>query len=84
MRRLQNIRKNLAALTAETFCLSFDTTFGTITHTLDHVVRNQGNNLAIFGPFLDVQEFFKNRGLAFETSDSNFRDLLKELIHMVY
>ena len=25
------------------------------------------NNLAIFGPFLDLQEFFKNRGLNFET-----------------
>ena len=41
--------------------------------------QDQGNNLAIFGPFLDLQEFFKNRGLTFETSD--FRDL-NELFHM--
>ena len=41
------------------------------------------NSLAIFGPFLDLQEFFKNRGLTFETSDSDFRDLLEELFHMV-
>ena len=32
--------------------------------------------------FLDPQEFFKNRGLSFETSDSGFRDVLDELFHM--
>ena len=47
------------------------------------MVKNQGNNLAIFGQFLDLQEFFKNRGLIFATSDSDFRDLLEELFHMV-
>ena len=31
MRRLQNFEKNLAAHTVETLCLSFDTSFGTIT-----------------------------------------------------
>ena len=31
MRRLKNFKKKVAAPTAETFCLSFDTTFGTIT-----------------------------------------------------
>ena len=41
------------------------------------------HNLWFFGPFLDVQEFFKNRGLSFETLDSDFRDLLGELFHMV-
>ena len=46
------------------------------------MVKNQGNNLAIFGPFLDLQEFFKNRGLTFKTPDSNFCDLLNELFHM--
>ena len=45
------------------------------------MVKNQGNNLAIFGPFLDLQEFFKNRGLTFKTPDSNFCDLLNELFH---
>ena len=47
------------------------------------MVKKQRNNLAIFGPFLDLQEFFKNRGLSFETSDSGFRDLLDELFRMV-
>ena len=42
----------------------------------------QRNNLAIFGPFLDLQEFFKNRGLSFETSDYNLCGLLNELFHM--
>ena len=27
-------------------------------------------NLAIFGPFPDLQDFFENRGLTFETSES--------------
>ena len=36
-----------------------------------------------FGPFLDLQEFFKNRGLSFQTSNSDFRDQLDELFHMV-
>ena len=31
--------------------------------------------LAIFGPFLDLQEFLKNRGFNFQTSDSDFCDL---------
>ena len=35
--------------------------------------------IAIFGPFLDLQEFFKNLGFSFETSDSDFCDLLNEL-----
>ena len=29
-----------------------------------------------------LQEFFKNRELTFETSDSDFRDLLDELFHI--
>ena len=41
------------------------------------------NNLAIFGPFLDLQKFFKYRGLSFEISDSDCRDLLDELLRMV-
>ena len=45
------------------------------------MVKNQRNYLAIFGPFWTF-EFFKNRGLSFETSDSDFRDLLDELFHM--
>ena len=40
-------------------------------------------DLAIFGPFLDLQEFLKNQGLTFETSDSDFCDVLEELFHMV-
>ena len=40
------------------------------------------NNLEFFGPFLDLQEFFKNQGLSFETSDFDFRDLLDELFHI--
>ena len=46
------------------------------------MVKNRRNNLAIFGPFLDLQEFFKNQGLTFKTSDSDFCDLLNELFHM--
>ena len=80
MRRLQNILKKLEAHKAETLCLSFDTTFGTI---IKSRYQNQRNNLAIFGPFLDIQEFFQNRGLNFETSDSDFRDLLEKVFHMV-
>ena len=38
--------------------------------------------LAIFGPFLDLQEFFKNQGVTFQTSDFDFRGLLDELFHM--
>ena len=52
-------------------------------HNSNHMVKNQRNNLAIFGQFLDLQEFFKNRGLIFATSDSDFRDLLEELFHKV-
>ena len=37
---------------------------------------------AIFGPFLDFQEFLKNRGLCFQTSDNDFCDRLNELFHM--
>ena len=47
------------------------------------MVKKQRNNQAIFGPFLDFEVFFKNRGLSFETSDSGFRDLLDELFPMV-
>ena len=47
-----------------------------------NVVKIQGNNWPIFGPFLHLQEFFKNRGLSFETSNSDFCDLLNELFHM--
>ena len=47
------------------------------------MVKKQRNNLAIFGPFLDPQEFFKNQQLSFETLDSDFRDLLDELCHMI-
>ena len=46
------------------------------------MLKNQGNNLAIFGPFLDFQEYFKNRGLTFETSDSDLCDVLNEFFHM--
>ena len=46
------------------------------------MVKNQGNNLAIFDPFLDLQEFFKNQGLNLETSDSDLCDLLNELFHI--
>ena len=46
------------------------------------MVKNRRNNLAIFGPFLDLQEFFKNQGLTFKTSESDFCDLLNELFHM--
>ena len=52
-------------------------------HSLHHVVKKQRNNIANFGPFLDLQDFFKNRDFSFETSDSGFRDLLDELFHMV-
>ena len=53
-------------------------------HNFHHVVKKQRNNLAILGSFFDLQEFFKNRGFSFETSDSDFRDLLDELFHMVW
>ena len=46
------------------------------------MVKNQGNNLAIFRPFLDMQEFFKNRGLMLETSEFDFCDLLDEFFYM--
>ena len=46
------------------------------------MVKNQGNNLAIFDPFLDLQEFFKNQGLNLETSDSDLCYLLNELFHI--
>ena len=46
------------------------------------MVKKQINNLAIFGPFFDLQDFFKNQGLTFETSDFDFHDLLDELFHM--
>ena len=36
----------------------------------------------VFVPFFDLQEFFKNQGLRFETSDSEICDLLNELLHM--
>ena len=52
-------------------------------HNSNHVVKNKQNNFAIFGPFLGVQDFLKNRWLTFETSYSDFRDLLEELFHMV-
>ena len=42
----------------------------------------QENNLAIFGPFLDLQDFFLNRALSFKTSDSDFCDLLNDLFRM--
>ena len=40
------------------------------------------NDLAIFGAFFYLQEFVKHRGLTFETSGFDFRDLLKKLFHM--
>ena len=40
------------------------------------------NNFEIFGPFLDLPDFFLNRGLIFETSNSDFCDLLEKLFHM--
>ena len=46
------------------------------------MVKKQRNNLEIFRPFLDLQEFLKNRGLMLETSDFDFCDLLDELFHM--
>ena len=46
------------------------------------MVKNHAKNFAISGPFSDLQEFFKNRELTFETSDSDFRDLLDELFHI--
>ena len=48
----------------------------------NHVVENQENNLAILGLFLNLQDYFKNRGLIFETSDSIFCDLPNELFHI--
>ena len=52
MRRLQNFEKKVAALTEETLCLSFETTFGTI--TLITWSKTRKNYLAIFGPFLHL------------------------------
>ena len=52
-------------------------------HNFHQVVRKKRNNLAIFGRFLDLQELLKNRVLSFETSDSDFRDLLDDLFHMI-
>ena len=49
----------------------------------NHVIENQGYDSAIFGPFLNLQEFLKNRGLTFETSNFDFRNLLEELFHMI-
>ena len=47
------------------------------------MVKSQGNNSAIFGPFFDLQEFFKNQGLTFETTDFDFRELLEELFLII-
>ena len=46
------------------------------------MVENQKNNLAILCPFLDLREFSRNRGLTFETTDSDFCDLLNELFYL--
>ena len=35
------------------------------------MVEKQGNNLEIFGPFSDLQEFFKNRGLSLRLKNSH-------------
>ena len=37
--------------------------------SLNHVVKNQGNNSAIFGPFLHLQGFFQNKELNVESSN---------------
>ena len=40
------------------------------------------HNMAIFGQFLDLQEFYKNRELIFENSDFDLCNLLNEFFHM--
>ena len=47
-----------------------------------NMVKIKGNNLAIFGPFVDLQEIFKTRWLSFETSNSDFCDFLNELFFL--
>ena len=46
------------------------------------MVKNQRNNLAILSSFLNLQEFFQNRGLMLETSNFDFCVLIDELFHM--
>ena len=70
MRRFQNFEKNSAwhwRNFASNICYEFRN------HNFHHVVIKQRNKLAIFGPFLDLEEFFKNRGLSFETCKSYFK-----------
>ena len=57
--------------------------YKSMVHNFHHVVKKQRNNKAIFGPSWTFKIFFKNRGLSFETLDSDFCDLLDELFHMV-
>ena len=47
---------------------------------MNHALKNRGTNKAIFVPFFDLLEFFKNQELTLETSD--FCDLLDELFHV--
>ena len=47
----------------------------------DEFFKKQRNNLAILGPFLDLEEFFRKSTVKFQTSDSRFRDVLDELFH---
>ena len=80
MCRLRNFKKKLSWSHCRNFVSIIWYQFWN--HNFHHVVKKQRNNLAIFGPFLDLQEFFKNRGLSFETSDFNLCGLLNELFHM--
>ena len=47
------------------------------------MVKKQRNNLIIFGPFFDLQEFLKNRGSSFKLSEYDFCNLLDEFFHIV-
>ena len=47
------------------------------------MVKNQGNNLAIFGPFLDLQNFFQKSRVNIEASDFNLCDVFNKLFHLI-
>ena len=70
--------KKIAAYTEKTLCKSFKYSSGTITRI---TWSKPESNLAIFGPFLDLQEFFQNRELTVETLDLDFCDQLNEFFH---
>ena len=60
MRRLQNIKKKIAALTVETLCLSFDTNFRTMTQS----TWSKSKKVKRFSVhFWTFRSFFKNRGV---------------------